>query len=80
MPASLCWHFWWPPHLSVYKPKGLTPYGRSKQEGDLGPDASREKTRGLPRRIYAFAIIVLVLVLLFVMSHLTGGGHGSHAH
>jgi hypothetical protein len=68
--------------LSVYKPKGLTPYGRSKQqnEGDLGPDDSRVKTSGLPRRIYAFAIIVLVLISLFVISHLTGAYYGSHTH
>jgi len=41
--------------------------------GDTGDD-----TTGTPRWVKVFGIIVIVLVLLFVILHLTGGGLGGH--
>jgi hypothetical protein len=88
-----------PAVLSVYKPRGLTPYGRRKQHehrtpsprpyfppqrpyrdsnADSGVWPSRGSTTGMPRRAYMFGIIVIVLVLHFVILHLTGIGLGGH--
>jgi ABC-type transporter Mla subunit MlaD len=33
-----------------------------------------------PRWVYVFGIIALVIVLLFVVLHLTGHGLGGHTH
>ncbi len=41
--------------------------------GDTGDD-----TTGAPHWVKVFGIIVIVLVLLFVILHLTGGGLGRH--
>ncbi len=49
----------------------LLPYPDSN--GDAGDD-----TGSTPRWVYVFGIIASVLVLLFVILHLTGGGLGSH--
>ena len=56
--------------LSVYKPWGLTPYGRRKQHERGEVPQSRWG--------YVFGIIAIVLVLLLVILHLTGGGIGGH--
>jgi hypothetical protein len=70
--------------LSVYKPRGRTRYGRRKQheEGDTGDDTGvgpgRGSTTSTPRWVSVFGIIVIVLVLLFVVQHLAGGGLGGH--
>jgi hypothetical protein len=62
--------------LSVYKPRGITPYGRRKQqEQDAGLD--RESPNITPRWVYVFGIITVVL--LVVVRHLTHGGFGAHA-
>lgn len=78
--------------LSVYKPQGMTPYGRRRQ---LVPDVpsrptepglarGTELTPGLqpgprkPRWVYAFAIILIVLVHVIVIQHVASGGHGHH--
>ena len=79
--------------LSVYKPGGMTPYGRRNQyeqstvlqrSGTESYDAdvrsSRRPTAGTPRWVSVIGIIVIVLVLLFVILHLLGGGLGGHAH
>ncbi len=72
--------------LSVYKPRGMTPYGRRKQYDYSGSNdytgvgPSRGPTTSTPRWVKVFAIIVFVLVLLFVIRHLTGGGLGPHIH
>ena len=70
--------------LSVYKPRGMTRYGRRKQyeQGDpndkpnVGP--RRTSTHSKPRWMKVSGIIVIVLVLLFVILHLTGNGLGGH--
>jgi len=62
--------------LAVYKPWGMTRYGRRKQHEDVRPD--RESTASTPRWVKIFGIIALVLVLLFAILHLTGHGLGGH--
>jgi hypothetical protein len=70
--------------LSVYKPQGRTRYGRRKQheQDDTGDDTgvgpSRGSTTSTPRCVYVFGIILIVLILLVVIQHLTGGGLGGH--
>lgn len=77
--------------LSVYKPWGMTPYGRRTQherrkvsladrpfhpESDVGPGlGSATRT---PRWVYVVGIHAIGLALLFVVMHLTGGGLRSH--
>ena len=46
--------------------------------GDTGAGPDRESPPGAPRWVKVFGIIALVLVLLFVVTHLAGGGLGSH--
>lgn len=41
------------------------------------PDGIGDDT-GTPRWVYVSGIIALVLVALFVIMHLTGGGMGNH--
>jgi len=61
--------------LSLFKPQGLTPFGR-KQQSSLA-DASNEISA--PRWVRVFGIAVLVvLVAAFLIKHLTGGGLSHH--
>jgi hypothetical protein len=74
--------------LSVYKPWGMTKYGRRKQQERGKPQEpfvsaqktqpSREPIRGTPRWVYVVGIHAIGLVLLFVVLHLTGRGLPSH--
>jgi hypothetical protein len=77
--------------LSVYKPWGITAYGRRKQHerskvspADLlsYPDSSVEPEQGLttsaPRWVYVVGIHAIGLALLFVVLHLAGIGPPSH--
>jgi hypothetical protein len=70
--------------LSVYKPRGLTPYGRRKQQedseitDDIGVVRFRGSSTGTPRWVYASGIIVVVLAVLFVIKHLADGGLAGH--
>lgn len=64
--------------LGVYKPWGLTPYGRRKQQ-------ERRKGRqplenDPPTGVKIFLAVLGVLVLVFVVLHLTGHGFESHGH
>lgn len=69
--------------LSVYKPKGLTPFGQKQQEvshasatdtlGNTRVGTGSTADTRAPRWVYAFAIVMLALVLLFLMRHLAGG-------
>jgi hypothetical protein len=61
--------------LSVYKPRGMTPYGRRTQH-EQHLEANGRSTTGTPRWVYVFGIIALVL--LFVVRHLTHGGLRHH--
>jgi hypothetical protein len=77
--------------LSVYKPWGMTTYGRRKQherrkvsQADLlcypdsivGPDQG--STTSAPRWVYVVGIHAIGLVLLFVVLHLAGVGPRGH--
>jgi len=64
--------------LAVYKPWGMTRYGLRKQHDNTGVRPDRGSTTSTPRWVKVFGIIVLVLVLLFVILHLTGRGLGGH--
>ena len=52
------------------------PYPDTGDDTGVAPD--RGSTTSTPRWVYVFGIIAIVLVLLFVIMHLTGGGLGGH--
>lgn len=58
----------------------LPPYSDSNGDTGVGPD--RGSPPGTPRWVKVFGIIVIILVLLFVVLHLSGnspfGGPGGH--
>ena len=64
--------------LGVFKPWGPTRYGRRKlqerRKEPLQPD------NGTPLGIKIFLSAIGVLVLVFIVIHLTGHGFGSHGH
>lgn len=63
--------------LSVYKPRGMTPYGRRKQR----EQHQAASDNGRPSRwILVLAIFVVGLAVLFVLLHLAGSGLGSLHH
>jgi hypothetical protein len=75
--------------LSVYKPRGMTAYGRGKVERRVLPvetpivlssttALTRERAKRAPRWAYVLGIHAVGLVLLFVVWHLTGGGFQGH--
>jgi hypothetical protein len=67
--------------LSVFKPRGLTPYGRRKQdEESTVPVRLDRRLATTPRWVRVSWIIAIGLVLLFIILHLTGRGLGSHGH
>jgi hypothetical protein len=63
--------------LSVYKPWGLTAYGRRKQLGGAAPDVTADDRRR--SRLKTIVIAVLVLASLVTL-HLVKGGHSFHGH
>ncbi len=70
--------------LSVYKPQGMTVYGRRTQrerdEGRVADDETIPNTERAPRWMKGLAILIAGLILLFVMLHLAGGGLGALHH
>lgn len=58
------------------------PPAYTDSNGDAGDDTrmkpDRESPPGTPRWVKVFGIIVIVLVLLFIILHITGGGLGGH--
>jgi hypothetical protein len=77
--------------LSVYKPWGMTSYGRRKQDerrrvpqADLlaypASSVARDQgsTASASRWVYVVGIHAIGLILLFVLFHLTGAGPRSH--
>ncbi len=64
--------------LGVYKPWGLTRYGRRKQQQRR--KVSQQPDNQTPLGIKIFLGAIGVLVLLFVVLHLTGHGFESHSH
>lgn len=63
--------------LSVYKPWGLTNYGRVKLHG--GESQTELQKSGTPWGWYAL-IGFGILALAFLTAHLAGGGLGQHGH
>jgi hypothetical protein len=61
--------------LAVYKPWGMTPYGRRKRDTGVRPDYG--SATGISWRSYAL-LGVIGLVLLFLVLHLIGGGPSGH--
>jgi hypothetical protein len=73
--------------LNVYKPQGMTAYGRQsvsraalplRSTDDARPRPSLGATGRTPRWVQIVGIHAIGLALLFVVFHLTGGGLGSH--
>jgi len=73
--------------LNVYKPPGVTAYGRRRvsqvalpprSTDDTGPGPSLGAIEGTPRWVQVVGIHAIGLALLFVVLHLTGGGMDSH--
>jgi hypothetical protein len=73
--------------LNVYKPQGMTAYGRrivpqvtspSRPTDDARPAPVLGAITGTPRWVKVVGIHAIGLALLFVALHLTGGGMGSH--
>lgn len=61
--------------LSVYKPRGLTAYGR-RREPEAAAALATSARVGIPRWVYVVGIIAFVV--LFLIRHLTMGGHHAH--
>lgn len=47
---------------------------------DVRVKHDRRSMRSVPRWVIVFGIIFMLLILLFVILHLTGNGFGSHMH
>jgi hypothetical protein len=45
---------------------------------DTGREPDRELTTATPRWVKVFGVIAIIVVLLFVILHLTGGNIGGH--
>lgn len=59
--------------LSIYKPLGVTAYGRRKQQRAGGREVD------VPRRwVGPVLVLVFLLILAIVIKHLTGHGMGGH--
>lgn len=77
--------------LSVFKPRGLTRYGRKQAEGLRGATAPEDAVEVLagPRRLkpqqpriwaYVLGVCLIVLAHVVVIKHLSGGGFGHAQH
>ncbi len=64
--------------LGVYKPWGLTPYGRRKQQERR--KVQQQPDSETPLGVKIFLAVIGVLVLTFVALHLTGHGFEGHGH
>ena len=63
--------------LSVYKPRGLTPYGRRKQQEERRLPSEQDAVAETRWDLYVLLGIIGV-VLLFIVVHLAGGGLHGH--
>jgi len=64
--------------LGVYKPWGLTRYGRRKQQERR--KVQQQPANEIPLGVKIFFAVIGVFVLAFVVLHLTGHGFESHGH
>ena len=60
--------------LSVYKPQGLTPFGRKQVDEELGGPVSTNESRW--RLVVGIAVVALIVFVL--IKHLGSGGLGHH--
>lgn len=63
--------------LSVYKPRGLTPYGRRKPQEEQGLPSDRPAPATSRWGRYVL-LAILAFALLFIVRHLAGGGLHGH--
>ena len=61
--------------LSVYKPAGLTPFGRRKEMSAVRMGAEFTTNTHWGRNVL---IVTLILLAVFVILHLVGGGAHGH--
>jgi hypothetical protein len=67
--------------LSIYKPLGMTAYGRRRQEVQREPPPTRGGAReGAPVWITVLAMLIAGLIVTFVLLHLAGSGLGALHH
>ncbi len=64
--------------LGVYKPWGLTQYGRRKQQVRRGVE--QQLVGGTPLGVKLFFSAIGAFLLVVIMLHLTGHGFGTHHH
>lgn len=64
--------------LGVYKPWGLTRYGRRKQQERS--KVQQQTNNATPFGVKIFFAVIAILVLVFVVLHLTGHGFEGHGH
>jgi len=60
--------------LSIYKPQGLTPFGRKRLDAEL----DRPETKAESRWRMVVGIAVVALIVFVLIKHLTGGGLSHH--
>jgi hypothetical protein len=65
--------------LAIYKPWGLTGYGKSTKSQETSITIISENA-ATPKSLKTFLAILAVLVVLFLLLHLASGGLGHHAH
>jgi hypothetical protein len=66
--------------LSIYKPRGMTVYGRRREDEQRLPPAAEITGEPSPVWIKVLAIVVVGLILAFVVLHLAGSGLGALHH
>jgi len=64
--------------LGIYKPWGLTAYGRRKQQEELAPQERADHVT--PLRVKLFYATAGLFVLFILVRHLTGHSLGGHHH
>jgi len=64
--------------LSVYKPWGITPYGLRRLNEQQKKVPVRKSTRRKPWVLYILLGLICLVIILFIVLHLTGGGLGEH--
>ena len=57
----------------------LPPSPNGATGAESGAESDAESITSTPRWVYVFGIIAIVLILLFVILHLSGRGLGGHA-
>jgi hypothetical protein len=64
--------------LSIYKPWGRTPYGMQKLNERPKNVSVHKSTRTKPWILYVLLGLICLVILLFIVMHLTGAGLGKH--